>query len=193
MRYFMKSYILPLILAGLLLQGCSSNNTSTAQSGKDNKSNPSSQGKGTEQPTLTATPAIPKDDSSKPPKPAEDGKTASGFYDHLKSKGWEINDLKPVQLRMFGSEESASFKDSRNIGYLVMRYDNPEKARNNFGGIDETYKQKFGRALISQNFVVAVFGIVRGTNKPQIIQLGEEAYKILQAELDEFVKAPKSS
>src|SRR5262249_44273812 len=137
----------------LLLQGCSSNN-STAQSGKENKgdqSGQSSQGNqaATERPTLTATPAIPKNDSSIPPKPAEDGKTPSGFFDHLKSKGWEISDLKPVQLKMFGAEETASFRDSRNIGYLVLRYDNQDKAKNNFSGIDDTYRQKFGRALIS--------------------------------------------
>ena len=94
---------------------------------------------------------------------------------------------------MFGSEESASFRDSRNIGYLIMRYDSQDKAKNNFGGIDETYKQRFGRALISKNFVVAVFGIVKGTNKPEAIQLGEDAYKLLQAELDNYMNGPKSS
>jgi hypothetical protein len=175
----MKFYILPLILAILLLQGCTTNNASTAQDGKKNQSN---------QPATTPAPIQPSYAPTKPPVPAENGKTTAAFFDFLKSKGYQMNDFRPVAVRMFGCEESAGFRDERNIGYLVLRYENSEKAKANFTAIDDTYRQRFGRALISNNFILANFCVVKGSNKPVVIKLEDSDYPKLQAALDEFFK-----
>jgi len=186
MRINMKAYILLLTIAGLLLVGCSPNNASISQNKKDQKP-PETPSKG------LPLPVPPTNESQRPPKPAEDGRTVASFYDFLKSKGMQIDDSRPVTIRVFSAEESGSFKDPRNIGFLVLRYENAEKAQANFNAIDETYRQKFGRALIANNFVVAVFGAVKGQNKPQVIQYHESEYKTLQANLNEFLKRPIKS
>lgn len=129
----------------------------------------------------------PNAESSRPAKPAEGGKTIAALYQLLKSKGLKIDDLKPVQIRYFSSEESASFKDERKIGYLLLRYENADAAKAIYPTINEVYSKKLGRALVSKNFVIAVFGVQRGFNKPEIIQLTDEEYKTIQNYLDEFV------
>jgi hypothetical protein len=176
-----------LIIAALLLSACSQNQAT----------NPSNQSPTPNNNEKKNTPLIspetkimaPKDDQSKISKPASDGKTVPGLYDHLKAKGWKFSEAKPSVIRMFDAEETYGFRDERNIGFVAMRFEDVDKAKAQFPRIDQTYRNRSGRAVTSQNFVIAVFGVQVGINKGQILKLEDSSYQKLQADLNEFLAA----
>jgi len=120
------------------------------------------------------------------PKPPLDGKTAMDVFNHLKAKGWQLNQASAVDIPPFGSEEAVGFNRPDKVGFLVMRYDSLDIAQSNFGRIDGIYRDKFGRAVTAKNFIIAVFGGQKRINTPDFNQLSEEEYIKLQEHLVEF-------
>src|SRR5262249_40930563 len=128
----------------------------------------------------------PRDSATRVTQPATDGKTCEALYQHLKAKGWQLKESKPTNMHVFDSEESVNFYDERNIGFLAMRFENPEKAQASFDRIDNTYRRRNGRAVMSKNFIIGIWGFQKGINHPEIIQLNDSEYKTLQDQMNEF-------
>lgn len=173
----MKVYALFLLVTLFLTLGC-------------NIPQENNNGKAQEQPKpgkLEAT--KPTDNLNRASVPAADGKTVAALYNYLKNKGWDFGPLTDVPTRMFDSEETGSFRNKENIGFLAMRFDSESTAQAKYEQINKFYQTKFGRALMARNFVVGIFGYEKGTNKPVVIALSDSDYQKLQAHLIEFIKS----
>lgn len=168
----MKYYALIFILIGCFcLQGCSKDATqASSQQPQQNFGKPQ---------------MVPMR-STAPPKPATDGKTVVGLHEFLKNKGWKFNDANQSSVRMYKAEESYQCRDERTIGYLILRYENAAKAQEEFSRIDTHYRNKFGRAVMANNFIIGVWGRQMGINHPEFIQLSDVEYNKLQKDLAEF-------
>ncbi|MEW6732958.1 MAG: hypothetical protein AB1489_16655 [Acidobacteriota bacterium] len=181
----MKVKFISLALVTLFSLGCASNqaNSTANTSQSDAKATPSTN-------TSLPMPSPAREELNKPGKPAANGKTIASLYNHLKAKGWNFTEPQATTVRMYTAEESAGFRDEKRIGYMIMRFENAEKARANFEKIDTIYRspRMRGRALLAENFILAVFGTQKGINQPILLQLEESDYKNLQADLDEYFK-----
>ncbi|MBL8149281.1 MAG: hypothetical protein JNN15_05075 [Blastocatellia bacterium] len=168
----MKRYFLALFVTLLFLQGCSN----------------SKQNAPVQKPPMEITKTPITEELGKPGKPAKDSRTVEKLYGYLKSKGWKLQELKATRIRLFNSEESANIRDDKNVGYLILRYENAEKAGENFAKVNSTYTENLGRAFISENFIVAVFGSIGGINRVNVTTLSEQEYKQFQADFIDFFK-----
>jgi hypothetical protein len=171
----MKLSLLSVIIAVLLLAGCAKQDVGTEK-----------------QPTANTPPPVSNakydEDTRVPGKPAADGRSAIKLYEHLKTKGWRLDPAKPNEFREFNSEEAISFRDESKIGYLLLRYQDNEKAQTDFAKIDQIYKQRWGGAVKSKNFIVAVFGVLGQGNNADVIKLAENDFARLQSDMDDFTK-----
>jgi hypothetical protein len=114
-------------------------------------------------------------------------KTAATLHDFLKSKGWELSDVKPSTIRFFDSQEMITFKSKvgeNTVAIIIMRYENVEKAQAQFAKVDENYRLKNGHAFLGNNIIIAIWNISLHFPKDQLY---EKDYQRLQTEINEFV------